>query len=263
MPFLTNFPKCWEIFQIILWNILSNSKQYKKFRRSLRLIFPQYWIPWLTCVSVRVNSSWFPVILGIFHPLLWIRNLQFSTLFMYSYKHNIQHFAIIPVLLVLINNRLSHPLVFPHVSFFFRKQSLTAIRKLFRATLVRIFKKLDKQSSKTTHDGGGTGKEWGEENTPPRKIKKRQHSQQYMPEYEQTNQWFRKLSIGMTYAFCTILVMLVRIFSFVTKTKFRPNMKTSTLGALLNHKECISSRGMQAHRVNPVFEKPSRQLTTC
>ena len=32
---------------------------------------------------------------------------------MYSYKHNIQHFAIIPVLLVLINNRLSHPLVFP------------------------------------------------------------------------------------------------------------------------------------------------------
>ena len=135
MPFLTNFPKCWEIFQIILWNILSNSKQYKKFRRSLRLIFPQYWIPWLTCVSVRVNSSWFPVILGIFHPLLWIRNLQFSTLFMYSYKHNIQHFAIIPVLLVLINNRLSHPLVFPHVSFFFRKQSLTTIRKLFRATL--------------------------------------------------------------------------------------------------------------------------------
>ena len=137
MPFLTNFPKCWEIFQIILWNILSNSKQYKKFRRSLRLIFPQYWIPWLTCVSVRVNSSWFPVILGIFHPLLWIRNLQFSTLFMYSYKHNIQHFAIIPVLLVLINNRLSHPLVFPHVSFFFRKQSLTTIRKLFRATLIK------------------------------------------------------------------------------------------------------------------------------
>ena len=50
----------------------------------------------------------------------------------------------------------------------------------------------------------------------------------------------------MTSAFCTILVMLVRIFSFVTKTKFRPNMKTSTLGALLNHKVCISSRGMQA-----------------
>ena len=64
-----------------------------------------------------------------------------------------------------------------------------------------------------------------------------------MPEYEQTYQWFRKSSIGMTYAFCTILVMLVRIFSFVTKTKFRPNMKTSTLGALLNHKVCISSRG--------------------
>ena len=54
-----------------------------------------------------------------------------------------------------------------------------------------------------------------------------------------------------------------QIFSFVTKTKFRPNMKTSTLGALLNHKVCISSRGMQAHRVNPVFEKPSRQLPTC
>ena len=84
-----------------------------------------------------------------------------------------------------------------------------------------------------------------------------------MPEYEQTNQWFRKSSIGMTYmyAFCTILVMLVSIFSFVTKTKFRPNMKTSTLGALLYHKVCKNSRGMQAHRVNPVFEKPIKSAT--
>ena len=85
-----------------------------------------------------------------------------------------------------------------------------------------------------------------------------------MPEYEQTYPCFRKSSIGMTYAFCTILVMLVRIFSFVTKTKIRPNMKTSTLGALVNHKVCMtamSSRGMQAHRVNPVIRKAKSE--TC
>ena len=43
-----------------------------------------------------------------------------------------------------------------------------------------------------------------------------------------------------------------RIFSFVTKTKtnFRPNMKTSTLGAFVTHKVCMSSRGEKAHRAN-------------
>ena len=79
---------------------------------------------------------------------------------MYSYKHNIQHFAIIPVLLVLINNRLSHPLVFPHVSFFFRKQSLTTIRKLFRATFARQSRRYNPdipQHQYVLEVGGGGG----------------------------------------------------------------------------------------------------------
>ena len=44
----------------------------------------------------------------------------------------------------------------------------------------------------------------GEESTPSWKKKKRQHIQRYMPDYEQTYPCFRKSSIGMTYAFCTI-----------------------------------------------------------
>ena len=83
------FNAIFDKFSQMLGNISNNPlktsfltvKQYKKFRRSLRLIFPQYWIPWLTCVSVRVNSSWFPVILGIFHPLLWIRKLTIQYTF--------------------------------------------------------------------------------------------------------------------------------------------------------------------------------------
>ncbi|XP_069109729.1 uncharacterized protein [Argopecten irradians] len=44
-----------------------------------------------------------------------------------------------------------------------------------------------------------------------------------------------------------------RIFSFVTKTKtkFRPNMKTGTLGALVTHKVCMNSRGESAFKSNP------------